>query len=193
MPDVNAIIHWVETVFMPYNALGLFVLSFIESSFFPVPPDVLLIPLALRRPEQALDLAFITSAGSVLGGAFGYWLGKVGGRPILRHFASEGRIDSIAGLFRKYGVWAVGIAGFTPIPYKLFTLAAGVFLMNFRLFVLTSAVSRSARFFIVAWLIRHYGERIIVFLTTEFEAATLLIVLVALTGYYFFSQRQKRK
>lgn len=191
MPDVAAIVNWVETVFLPYQELGLFFLAFIESSFFPVPPDVLLIPLALNRPRAALELALVTSIGSVLGGGLGYWLGKKGGRPFLRHFAGKTRIERVAELFRRYSVWAVGIAGFTPIPYKIFTIAAGAFLMNFRQFIFVSLLSRSARFFLEAVLIMHYGEPIVEFLTTRFEALTLGIVIIVLAVAYLVRQRSK--
>lgn len=193
MPEVSAVVNWVETVFMPYKELGLFFLAFIESSFFPVPPDVLLVPLALRRPLYAPELALVASVGSVLGGGFGYWLGKKGGRPLLRRFSSEAGIERVAALFHRYSVWAVGIAGFTPIPYKIFTIASGVFLMNFRQFILVSLVSRSARFFLEALLIMHYGEEIVDFLMTRFEAGTIVIVLLAAALSYLGRCRKQRR
>jgi len=192
MPDVTTVVEWVEAFLIPYKELGLFFLAFIESSFFPVPPDVLLIPLALRRPLYAPELAMVASVGSVLGGGFGYWLGKKGGRPLLRRFSSEARIERVAGLFRRYSVWAVGIAGFTPIPYKIFTIASGVFQMSFRQFILVSLASRSARFFLEAVLIMHYGEEIVGFLMTRFELVTLVIV-VLVAGVSLLVRRRKNR
>ena len=135
-------VSWAAT---PYAGSALFAIAFAESSFFPIPPDLLLIPLCLANPSLALGYATICLAGSVLGGMFGYLLGLKGGRPLFLKLFSEQKFRVVEHYFQKYDVWAVGIAAFTPIPYKVFTIAAGVFHLNFRRFVLTSIAGRGGR------------------------------------------------
>lgn len=153
--------HWAET---PYGSWALFLLAFSESSFFPIPPDVLLIALAVAIPRNSFKFALISSIGSVLGGCFGYVIGwqfmQGIGVKIIAFYGLTDRIDYIGTLFRTYDAWAIGIAGFTPIPYKVFTIAAGMFQINFAVFVLASLVSRSARFFLIGGLIYVFGPRI---------------------------------
>jgi len=154
-------IHWAQT---PYPAWALFFLAFAESSFFPIPPDLLLIAVCLAKPAMGFWFATVTSIGSVLGGAFGFFIGLKGGRPLLIKLFKEKKINAVDRLFEKYGVWAVLIAGFTPIPYKIFTISSGAFRMNFRKFIIASLLSRSSRFFIVAsfiWLVSPYIKDII--------------------------------
>lgn len=167
--------------------LALFLLAFAESSFFPVPPDVLLIALALGIPMRAFRLALITTAGSVLGGLAGYAIGygfmaSVGLR-ILDVYNFHAQFEKIQNLYLEYDIWAVAIAGFTPIPYKVFTIAAGAFDMDVWRFTLASLVSRGARFFLLAWLIHHYGATIKGFIDRYFNALTLLFV-VLLLGFF---------
>ncbi|MBL6972175.1 MAG: DedA family protein, partial [Desulfobacterales bacterium] len=155
------VLSWAET---PYGTWALFLLAFCESSFFPIPPDILLIALAVAVPKRSLKYALICSAGSVLGGCFGYLIGwqfmASIGSPIVDFYGLGAKVEYIGALYNKYDAWAVGVAGFTPIPYKVFTIAAGVFKINFSVFVLTSLVSRSARFFIVGGLIYIFGSKI---------------------------------
>ncbi|MCR4302159.1 MAG: DedA family protein, partial [Sulfuricaulis sp.] len=144
--------------------LALFLLAFAESSFFPIPPDVLLIALALGIPTRAFRLALITTAGSVLGGLAGYAIGygfmASVGQWILDLYNFHAQFEKIRNLYLEYDIWAVAVAGFTPIPYKVFTIAAGAFDMDVWRFTLASLVSRGARFFLLAWLINHYGAAI---------------------------------
>ena len=119
---IQWVIAWSQT---PSSVAALFVLAFAESSFFPVPPDVLLIAMALIRPREAFVFALVCSAGSLFGGMFGYFLGWLGGRPLLHRLFSEAKIKMVRDAYEKYEVWAIGIAGFTPIPYKVFTLFWG--------------------------------------------------------------------
>jgi len=154
---VQWVIGWAQS---PAGVTALFLLAFAESSFFPIPPDVLLIAMAIIRPEMAFKLALICSAGSVLGGMFGYFIGWAGGRPLLHKLFSEAKIMTVKRAFEKYEVWAIAVAGFTPVPYKVFTLSAGTFAIPFKPFALVSAVSRSARFFLVAGAIYLWGEAV---------------------------------
>ncbi len=176
------VLHWAQT---PYGAWALFALAFCESSFFPVPPDILLIALAVGVPKKSLRYAAICSVGSVLGGCLGYLIGwqfmaAIGDRIIAFYHLAD-KVALIADLFRRYDAWAIGIAGFTPIPYKVFTIAAGMFQINFPVFLLASAVSRSARFFIIGGLIHIFGPAIQAFIDRYFNilAVTFTVLLVA--------------
>ncbi|MEE8431055.1 MAG: YqaA family protein [Candidatus Desulfatibia sp.] len=178
------VLYWAET---PYGKWALFLLAFSESSFFPIPPDVLLIALAVAVPKKSLKYALICSAGSVLGGCFGYLIGwqfmASIGRPIVNFYGLGAKVEYIGALYNKYDAWAVGIAGFTPIPYKVFTIAAGVFKINFSVFVLTSLVSRSARFFIVGGLIYIFGARIQGFIEKYFNILAVAFTVLLVLGF----------
>lgn len=190
---INWVISWAYT---PYGVLALFVNAFAESSFFPVPPDLLLIALSLLRPPWALGYAAMCSVGSVFGGIFGYFLGLKGGRPLLQRLISEERIRLVERYYQKYDLWAVGIAGFTPIPYKAFTISAGVFVLNLRRFVLISLVSRSARFFLVGLMIYLFGETVKFYITKYFDIFSIAFVVLLIMGFVairFFSKRMGRE
>jgi len=137
-------------------------LSFAESSFFPVPPDVVLMPMSLSQPQKAMRFAWITTLFSVLGGLFGYAMGYWGFEalyPWLVELGYDHKIKQVQDFFEDYGVWIVFIAGFSPIPYKLFTVTAGAAQMALLPFVVASFVGRGLRFFLVAWLMKVGGER----------------------------------
>lgn len=134
--------------------------SFSESSFFPIPPDVMLAPMTLAKPDHWFRLALITTLASVAGGILGYFIGYFGIEQITPYLEKWGYMDGLQRArewFLEYGFWAVFIAGFSPIPYKIFTIAAGASGMLFPVFVAASAVGRGARFFIVAALVRVGG------------------------------------
>ena len=139
------LVDWADS---PAGPVMLAVLTAAEAITFPLPPDPLLIALALRHPESALLLAGLTTAASVAGGVVGHWLGLRFGRPLLRHLPSR-HVERVEALFQRHGFWAVVLAGLTPLPYKVFTISAGVFGIGIpRLpFVLASIVGRGARFF----------------------------------------------
>ncbi|ABO50810.1 conserved hypothetical protein [Desulforamulus reducens MI-1] len=168
--------------FAEYGSIGLALLSFIESSFFPIPPDILLIGMAIAQPEQGLWFATVTAVASIIGGLFGYLIGMYAGRPLLERWVSLDRLGKIQNLFDRYGGWAVAIAGFTPIPYKLFTISAGVFRINKVTFMIASALSRGARFYLEVLLIIAVGEKAKALLEGYFEVITVGIcfVIVAL-------------
>lgn len=171
----------------PHGAIALFLLAFAESSFFPIPPDVLLIALALSIPARAFYFAFLSSLGSVLGGMLGYGIGlyfmELVGYNIINFYGLTEKYDYIQTLYRDYDAWAVGIAGFTPIPYKAFTITAGAFEINFLVFVGASLVSRSLRFFIVAFLIYKYGSPIKGFIDKYFNILTVAFVVLLIGGF----------
>lgn len=140
----------------------LVALSFAESSFFPIPPDVMLIPMALADNKRAWYYAVITTAASVVGGMLGYWIGYLAFEAIQPWVISAGYGDKYqlaVDWFEQWGVWAILIAGFSPVPYKVFTIAAGAISMMFLPFVLASFVGRGGRFFLVTALIVWGGER----------------------------------
>lgn len=180
------VLHWAET---PYGMPALFLLAFAESSFFPIPPDVLLLALCISLPAQAFRFALVASAGSVLGGVAGYGIGfglwEVVDGLFYRYVPgfTESVFARVQGLFSAYDFWTVFTAGFTPIPYKVITIGAGVFHINFAVFVLASAVSRSLRFFLVAWIIHRYGPAMRCFIERYFNVLSLLFMVLLLGGF----------
>jgi len=178
------ILHWAKT---PYGTWALFILAFSESSFFPIPPDVLLIALSVVLPKKSLRYALVCSVGSILGGCFGYLIGwqfmATVGDAIIRFYGLIDKYEYIQQLYSLYDAWVVGIAGFTPIPYKVFTITAGAFRINFVVFLVASAVSRSARFFIVGGLIYLFGPKIESFIERYFNALAIAFVILLILGF----------
>ncbi|HSR69931.1 MAG TPA: YqaA family protein [Acidobacteriota bacterium] len=171
----------------PYGTWALFAIAVAESSFFPIPPDVLLIALAVGAPRRALFFALVTTAGSVLGAGIGYWIGyqffELLGRPIVEFYQMEEQFQSVQQLYRDYDAMAVGIAGFTPIPYKVFTLAAGVFQLNLPIFFLASLISRGLRFFLIGLLILYFGPHIQRFIDRYFNLLAVLFTVLLIGGF----------
>jgi len=180
---------WVEGYAeKPHAAWALFIIAFTESSFFPIPPDVLLIAIAVVTPRKAFKYALICSAGSVLGGMFGYLIGKEFfefiGRPIIEFYGVEGQYEKVRLLYQDNAFAAIAVAGFTPIPYKVFTIAAGAFDISFATLVAASVLSRSARFFIVAALFYFFGARIKKFIDQYFELLTIVFTVLLVLGFF---------
>jgi membrane protein YqaA with SNARE-associated domain len=178
------VLHWADT---PYGVWALFLLAFSESSFFPIPPDVLLIALAVAKPTKAFHYAVICSIGSVLGGCLGYVIGwqfmaSIGGK-IVELYGLTDKIQQIEALYNQYDAWAVGIAGFTPIPYKVFTISAGMFKINFPVFLLASFLSRSARFFLIGGLIYIFGPKIQAFIDRYFNMLAISFTILLIAGF----------
>ncbi len=178
------VLHWAQT---PYGAWALFILAFSESSFFPIPPDILLIALAVSIPNKSFKYALICSTGSVLGGCFGYLIGwqfmtSLGNR-IVDFYGLTSKVAYIAELYNHYDAWAVAVAGFTPIPYKVFTISAGAFKINFAVFVLASLISRSARFFLIGGLIYIFGPQIQNFIDKYFNLLATAFTILLVAGF----------
>ncbi|GMT42703.1 MAG: hypothetical protein IEMM0002_1114 [bacterium] len=178
------VLHWAGT---PYGTPALSALSFAEASFFPIPPDPLLLALAVGKPNRAFRFGFYCSVFSVLGGIMGYAIGlylmdSVGFR-ILEFYGAMDKYETIRDLYQTHDAWAVAIAGFTPLPYKVFTIAAGAFDINFVVFVLASAFSRSLRFFIEAGLIWKFGPGIKKFIDRYFNILAVAFVLCLAGGF----------
>ena len=175
---------FVKKVVYSQNAIFfLFVIAFSESSFFPLPPDAILIPLALIDPSKAIFLGILTTIASVLGGMFGYLLGYKGGRPVVKRFISDEKLYKAKLLYSKYDVWAILIAGLTPIPYKVFTISAGLFELNFRRFVIASIIGRGGRFITLGVLIYFLGPAVNSFLEKNFEIITILFAILLILGF----------
>lgn len=142
----------------------LALVAFAESSFFPIPPDVMLMPMALAERKKAWWYAFVATVGSVLGGIFGYLIGYLLydtiGQPIIAFYGLEGQFEQLKSWYGEYGLLIVFIAGFTPVPYKVFTISSGVTQLSFPLFLIGSVVSRGIRFLLVCGLIYWFGPTI---------------------------------
>lgn len=178
------VLHWAET---PYGPWALFLLAFCESSFFPIPPDILLIALAVSIPKKSFKYAAVCTAGSLIGGCLGYLIGwqfMIGvGEKIIRFYGLTHKMQYIKDLYIQYDAWAIGIAGFTPIPYKVFTISAGAFKINFTVFIIASAVSRAARFFLVGGLIYIFGPKIKTFIDKYFNILAIAFVVLLVAGF----------
>lgn len=190
----NWVLGWSEK---PSAQYALFILAFAESSFFPIPPDVLLIALVLGYRRKWFKLALITTTASLLGGAFGYFIGHYlwfdGSYPHYSSLAnfcfnnipglSQEAFDAIKIKYDAYGFWIVFTAGFTPIPYKIFTISSGAFAMNFGTFLLASAISRGARFFLVSFLIYWFGVPIKKLIDKYFNWLALVFTVLLIAGF----------
>jgi len=187
------LINWSKETFLPFGELGLFTVAFMESSFFPIPPDLLLIPLCLLNPAAALWFALICTAGSVFGALFGHWMGEKGGRPLLEKFVSGYKIEMVERYFAKYGAWAIGIAALTPIPYKVFTITSGILRFRVPKLIIASVIGRGARFFAEATIIMIWGEGIIAFMSKYFEIITLIAVVMAGAIYVIYKNVRSLK
>ena len=171
----------------PGGPWALAAISFAESSFFPVPPDILLIPLCLSAPTRALGYASLCTASSVLGGMFGYAIGlfffETIGQQIIDFYSLTGFFETVGELYTEYTAGAVIIAGFTPIPYKVFTILAGFVQVNFPLFVEASIIGRGGRFFLVAGLLRSFGEPMKDVIDRYFNWLTLALAVLFVGGF----------
>jgi membrane protein YqaA with SNARE-associated domain len=179
---------WVEGLAeRPGASWSLAGLAFAESSFFPIPPDVLLIALGIARPKKVLRFAFITTLCSVLGGlaayAAGMFLYQDLAVPILRLYGALEKIEHIRELYRQYDAWVVATAGFTPIPYKLFTLGAGACGVNLLVFTLASLAGRGARFYLISLAVWRFGPQIKPFLDKYFDLISIVFMVSLIGGF----------
>lgn len=180
------VLHWAET---PYGLVALAVLAFAESSFFPIPPDILLIALVLGSRTKWWRMALVCSLASIAGGLAGYAIGALLWTGVCDYFYAYipgftlERFNHMSNLYETHSFWIVFTAGFTPIPYKIITVSAGVCNIDLPMFVLASAVSRSARFFLVAGLLYWFGEPIRNFIDRWFGLLTIAFVVLLLGGF----------
>jgi membrane protein YqaA with SNARE-associated domain len=180
------VISWAQT---PYGVPALVTLAFLESSVFPIPPDVLLLALALSVPTRAFRFAAWCTLGSVLGGVLGYFIGSGlwhVAEPLMYSYVpgfSAAKFERVKELYNSWGVLAVFVAAFTPIPYKVFTIAAGVFDMNLLGFMGASIAGRGGRFFLVALVIRLFGDRAKQLLDKHFNLVTLVFTVLLVGSF----------
>jgi len=171
----------------PQAQWALFFIALIEASVFPIPPDILLLALALGRPDLALRFAAICTAGSTLGAALGYAIGMLLfaaiAEPLLQAYGAMAQFHHVETLFAEWGLGLVLIAGFSPIPFKLITIAAGTFGLPFVGFIVAAIVSRGARFFLEGALMRWGGDRLRAWVEKYFEWATMGIVALVVFGF----------
>ena len=178
-----------------WGALALFLFAFAESSFFPIPPDVLLIALCLGAVARSFRFAAICTAGSILGAMVGYaigyfvWQNAAGEYTALAHFFfnhvfSVEAFEKVGALYDQYNFWIVFTAGFTPLPYKIFTITGGLFHINFVMFIVASIISRGLRFFLIGGLIWKFGAPIKSFIDKYFNLLAIAFT-VLLVGSFF--------
>ena len=166
---VQAVYDWMLRMSESQHAMYfLAVVAFAESSFFPIPPDVMLIPMVLATPKNAWKIAGVTTLASVLGGYFGYAIGvflfDAVAMPLLKFYGYAHEFDVFSGYYHEWGAWIVFGAGITPFPYKVITIASGVVHLDLFVFTIASVLARGGRFFLVAWLLKKYGEPMKVFI-----------------------------
>ncbi|MAL83339.1 MAG: hypothetical protein CMF11_03170 [Idiomarina sp.] len=180
----DKVLSWAQH---PRANIILGLLSFAESVIFPIPPDVMLAPMAMTQPQKAWRLAFLTTVTSVAGGILGYFLGYWAYEslvlPAVETLGYQDKLLTVQGWFADWGVWIVFIAGFSPIPYKLFTVTAGVMQIAFFPFVIASAISRGMRFYLVAWLLRTGGPEMGVKLREYVDRIGWTLVILVIIGY----------
>ena len=171
----------------PHALWALAAVSFVESSVFPIPPDVLLIPMVLAAPSRAWAIAGVCTLASVLGGAFGYLIGwgafETVGRPVLEFYGKDARFEEFADTYNRWGAWAVLVAGVTPFPYKVITILSGATGLNFWVFMAASAIARGLRFFVVAALLKRFGPPIRDFVERRLGLVFTLFVAALLGGF----------
>ena len=185
----NWVLSWAET---PYGTPALAAISFAESSFFPIPPDVLQIALSVSRPKRAFWYAGVSAVASVLGGIFGWLIGyalwKSLGWIFLDYVPgfSQKNVDYVGELYRANAFWWILMAAFTPIPYKVFTVLAGIFHQQVPLstLILASAIGRSARFFLVATAIYFFGAKVRDLLEKRLELITMAMFVLLVLGFF---------
>lgn len=171
----------------PAGSYALFFIAILESSIFPIPPDVLLIALCVGGVSKSYKFAFICSAGSILGGIIGYGIGFWGyeliGKPIVKAYHGEALMNTINHWYNSYGFWGTLIAAITPIPYKVFTITSGAFQFSFYEFLLASLIGRSLRFFAVATALYFLGAQIRNVIDKHFNLCTWIFMILLIAGF----------
>ncbi len=172
----------------PKAVWALCVVSFVESSFFPIPPDLLLIPLVLAHRSDAFKIAALTTISSVLGGAFGYVIGyflyQSVGVPVLNFYQSTAQFEEFCAAYNQYGAWIVFGAGLTPFPYKVVTIASGVTHLNFIVFMIASVIARGMRFYFVAWLLWKYGTPMKAWIEKNLGWLSIVFFVLLIGGFF---------
>jgi len=186
---IRALYNWTMGLAEHPRALwALFLVSFVESSFFPIPPDILMIPMIIARPNKAWLIAGVCTIGSVLGALLGYYIGwgllETVGRPIIEFYGKEDSFDEVAQLFNDNGAMAVIIAGVTFLPFKVVTIFSGVTGLSLPIFIASAIFARALRFFVVAALLYKYGEPIRDFIERRLGLMFVLFCVLLVGGFY---------
>ena len=178
------VLSWADT---PYGSPALFILAFMESSFFPIPPDVLQIALSAGKPKRAFWYAGVSAVGSVLGALLGYVIGAMFWKAtqsfFFTHVFSEENFTYVEKLYQTWDFWAIFVAAFTPIPYKIFTIAAGVCGIGIPMFIIASVIGRSLRFFSVAALMFFFGPTIKGWIEKYFNLLAIVFTVLLIGGF----------
>ena len=166
-------------------------ISFVESSFFPIPPDIILIPMIIAKRTKAFLYAFVCTISSVFGGLFGYLIGYALfnsiGIILVNFYGMTEYIENLNEYYNNYGIWFVLIAGFTPLPFKIITIASGLFQLNLIIFILCSLVARGGRFYLIAGLLYLFGEAIKKFIDRYFNFLTVLFFILLIGSILFLN------
>jgi len=185
---LRKIYDWVMVLAGKRHAIwGLAAVSFAESSFFPIPPDVMLIPMVLANRRRAWRIAGVCTLASALGGLFGYaiglWLFDAVGQPLLELYGSEDKFISFQSYYNEWGAWIVAAGGFTPLPYKVITIASGLTKLDLGIFFLASVLSRGLRFYIEAALLWRFGEPVRAFIERHMGKLAMLFFVVLIGAF----------
>lgn len=180
--------HWtLSLAARPWAPWALGGVSFVESSVFPIPPDAMLVPMALARPRRAFFYALVTTITSVMGGVLGYLIGALlfdsVGQWVIELYGLQDKSAAFRALFAEHGHWTIMIAGFTPVPYKLITITAGFAAYDIWWFIALSLLTRGARFFLLAALLYQFGDWIRAFIDRHFAVLTTVVAIVAVLGF----------
>ena len=179
-------IHWAKMKQAPYALFGI---AFIESSFFPIPPDVLLIAMTMANRKKWLRYASICVLGSVFGALLGYLIGwsfyEILGKPIVNAYNMQAAVDLLGRKYAENAFLVVFTAAFTPIPYKVITITAGLFGISLPVFIVASVIGRAGRFFLVAGALRLFGKKIEAVIEKYFDMLSILFILLLVGGFFF--------
>lgn len=186
---IRSLYNWVVSLAQSrWSIWALAIISFAESSVFPIPPDILMIPMILARPNRAFFIAFVATISSVLGGAFGYWIGHTLfeqiGMPVLEFYGKSNYFETFKDTYNAWGAWAVLVAGLTPFPYKVSTILSGSTGLNLSIFMISSLIARGLRFYIVAALLWKFGPSIRYFIEKYLGTVFILLILLFLVGFF---------
>lgn len=186
---IRKLYDWTMSLAESRHALwALFIIAFIESSFFPIPPDVLMIPMIIAMPTRAFYIAAVATVGSVLGGLFGYYIGfalfETIGQPIFDFYGKAEYVEEFKQSYNEIGVWAVLAAGVTPFPFKVITIMSGATQLNLFAFVASAIVARALRFFIVATLLWKFGPPIRDFIEKRLGLVFTVFCVLFIGGFF---------
>lgn len=192
MNGIQKLIHKTYDTMLSLSAkdhamLFLFLVAFAESSFFPIPPDVMIIPMVLATPQKAWKIAGLATFASVIGGYFGYIIGScffdLIAKPLLEMYNALNQFKEFENYYHLYGAWIVFGAGITPFPYKIITIASGVVHLDLFVFTIASILARGIRFFLVAWLLKKYGAPMKVFIEKNLGWLSVLFLILLIGSF----------